>query len=492
MSGSPPGPADELSYPARLGRVAAEKPGAAAVRFRSASGGEEVVTFGELDRRSAQLAGALRARGVAAGDRVALALRNSPELVECVFGAWKLGAVPVPVRWDLPEWELTRLLEVVGAVVEIGRGDLDWVRATAGDPVPALPDAVSPMTHGICSSGSSGLPKVILVRRPAVWTEETGAAFPDAWMEVPRPQVLLVPGPMYHSNGFATLRNVLAGDELVLMEKFDAAGVLDLVETHRVTTMTATTTMLQRIADVPGVDGRDLSSLVWVLQGAASISPTLVRRWIDLVGAERFFMAYGMTEGLGLCAVRGDEWLARPGTVGRGYRETEVRVLDDELVEVAPGVLGTIYLRSPTGDLYEYLGASEVRAPTVDGFATAGDVGWVDDDGFVFIADRRSDLIVTGGANVYPAEVEQALADHPDLADVVVVGLADPDWGRRVHAIVEARDPEQPPTAESVIAFAKSRLAPYKVPKTVEVVDRIPRSEATKVSRAALVEARGG
>jgi len=494
MSGAgpsaPEGSGDEISYPSRLREVARAQPDATAVRFVATTGEQHAISFGELDRRSDQLAGELRARGVRAGGRVALALRNSPELIECIFAAWKLGAVPVPLRWDLPDWELSRLLEVVAADVEIGPDDLGWIRGTATAVVPELPDAVSPMTHGICSSGSSGLPKVILIRRPAVWTDDLAAAFPDAWMEVPRPQVVLVPGPMYHSNGFATLRNVLAGDQVLLLEKFDAATVLDLIEQHRVTTITATTTMLRRIADQPDIDRRDLSSLMWVLQGAAVIAPSLVRRWIDLVGAERLFMAYGMTEGLGLCAVRGDEWSARPGTIGRGYRETEVRVMDDELREVAPGELGTVYLRSPTGDLYEYLGSTESRAPTVDGFASAGDVGWVDEEGFLYITDRRADMIVTGGANVYPAEVEQALADHPDVADVVVIGLADPEWGRRVHAVVEARDPARPPTTESVVAFAKSRLAPYKVPKTVEVVDRIPRSEATKVSRAALVRAR--
>jgi bile acid-coenzyme A ligase len=480
----------EISYPRRLRDVADAQPDTIALRFRALTGEQQAVTFGELDRRSDQLAGALVARGVRGGALVPLALRNSPELIECIVAAWKLGAVPVPLRWDLPEWELTRLLEVVGADVEIGPTDLAWIRATEDDPVPDLPDVVSPMTHGICSSGSSGRPKVILIQRPALWTDELAAAFPDAWMEVPRPQVVLVPGPMYHSNGFATLRNVMAGDQVILLEKFDAAAVVDLIEEHQVTTITATTTMLQRIADLPDIDDRDLSSLVWVLQGAAVIGASLVRRWTALVGAERFFMAYGMTEGLGLCAVRGDEWLARPGTVGRGYRETEVRILDDELKEVPRGELGTVYLRSPTGDLYEYLGTPEVRAPTVDGFATAGDAGWLDDDGYVYVTDRRADMIVTGGANVYPAEVEQALVDHPDVVDVVVIGLADPEWGRRVHAIVQARDAARPPTTESVVAFAKSRLAPYKVPKTVEVVDRIPRSEATKVSRIALVRDR--
>jgi bile acid-coenzyme A ligase len=428
---------------------------------------------------------------VGAGDRVALRLGNTAELVTAVWAAWKLGAVPVPVRWDLPDWERDRVLAVIEPRVDLGEADRAWLRDTPGDDTP-LPDAVSPQTHGICSSGSTGTPKVIMVERPASWPGTGPEPFPSAWGEIPRPQTVLVPGPMYHTNAFLTLPNLLAGDRLVVMERFGAALVVDLIERHRVTAFTATPTMLARIADVPGIDGRDLSSLVWVLQGAAAIAPSLVQRWIDLVGAERFFMAYGMTEGLGLAALRGDEWLAHSGSVGRGYRGTEIRILDEDRVEVPVGEIGEIFLRSPAGAPYRYLGGASALEVDGDGFATGGDLGHLDEDGFLYIADRRSDLIVTGGANVFPAEVENALGDHPDVADVVVVGLVDPDWGRRVHAIVEPRDPAIPPSAADVIAFAKARLASYKAPKTVEIVDRIPRSEATKVSRRQLVEERGG
>jgi bile acid-coenzyme A ligase len=330
------------------------------------------------------------------------------------------------------------------------------------------------------------------MERLAVIEETTGEPFPNAWAPVPRPQTILVPAPMYHTNGFATLASMITGDQLVLMEKFDAARVVDLVERHRVTTFTATPTMLQRIADLPGVDDRDFSSIRWILQGAAVIAPSLVHRWISLVGAEHFFMAYGMTEGLGLAALRADEWVAHPGSVGRGYRDTEIRILDQEGNEVPAGTIGEIFLRSPTSGLYNYLGGAPKLASTDDGFETAGDMGWIEEEGFLHIVDRRVDLIISGGANVYPAEVESALIEHPEIADVVVVGLQDPEWGRRVHAIVEPADPSTPPDVDELRAYAKSRLAAYKVPKTVEFVEAIPRSEATKVSRAALVEARGG
>lgn len=483
---------EPISFGERIRRLGADAADEVALVFAAEDGSERSSTWRDLDRRSNQIAGGLAERGVGGGDRVALSMRNSPELVESILATWKLGAVPVPVRWDLPAWEQERVLAVIDPVLHLDADAVGWVAATEGLDDGAVPDAVPPQTHGICSSGSTGTPKVILIDRPGLWDPSVGQPFPNAWMEVARPQVICVPAPLYHTNGFATMLGLVGGDRLVLLERFDAARVVDLVERHRATAFTATPTMLQRIAALPDIDERDLSSIAWILQGAAVIAPSLVRRWCELVGPERFFMAYGMTEGLGLAALRGDEWLAHPGSVGRGYRDTEVRILGPDGDQLPPGEIGEIFLRSPTSGTYRYLGGAPRLHRTDDGFETAGDLGWVDEEGFLHIVDRRVDMVITGGANVYPAEVESALVEHPGIADVVVIGLADPEWGRRVHAIVEPRDKAAPPSVEDVIAFAKERLASYKAPKTVEFVDAIPRSEATKVSRQQLVEARGG
>jgi bile acid-coenzyme A ligase len=189
--------------------------------------------------------------------------------------------------------------------------------------------------------------------------------------------------------------------------------------------------------------------------------------------------------------LRGDEWLAHPGSVGRGFRDTEIRILDPNGNPLGPGERGEVYLRSPMSAGYRYLGGAPPLPSTPDGFRSAGDIGHVDADGYLYIADRRSDMIITGGANVFPAEVESALAEHDDIADVVVIGLADPEWGRRVHAVVQLADGATL-TEQQVIQYAKSRLAAYKVPKTVEFIDQIPRTAATKINRSAMIEARGG
>jgi bile acid-coenzyme A ligase len=482
---------NELSFGERIAQLAITDETSPVVRVVAIDGTETVVTWPELHRRSTQVARALQARGTTQGTRVAVALRNSPEFVMTVLAAWKLGAVPVPVRWDLPDWERERVLEVIGGVT-VGVDDLAWLDSTHQLDDGPLPRAVSPMTNGICSSGSTGSPKVILMDKPGVFDEMTGLPFATTWAPVARPQVILVMAPMYHTNGFATLFSLLAGDHLVVLQKFDAARIVDLIEAHGITTFTATTLMLQRIADLPDIEQRDLSSLVWFLQGAAVISPSLVQRWIDLVGAEKVYQSYGMTEGIGLCAIRGDEWLEHRGSVGRGFRGTDIKILDGDGAELPDGEVGEIYMRSPSSGMFHYLGGAPLPPRTVDGFSTGGDLGWLEPDGYLHIVDRRVDMIVTGGANVFPAEVETALIDHPDIADVVVVGLKDPEWGRRVHAIVEAVDHARPPTVDDVRAFAKDRLAAYKVPKSVEFVEAIPRTEATKVSRAALVDARGG
>jgi bile acid-coenzyme A ligase len=279
----------------------------------------------------------------------------------------------------------------------------------------------------------------------------------------------------------------------VLLERFNAARVLSLIERYQVSGFIAATPMLQRIAQVPGMARRDLSSLEWVQQGASPLPLWLGRRWCELVGPERFYLSYGASEMHGLITCRGDEWLAHPGTIGQPFGPAEVKILDAENRPLPTGEVGGIYIRTPTGPAASYVGDNVAPMDrTEDDFVTVGDLGWVDEDGFLYMADRRVDLIVTGAANVYPAEVEVALSEHPQIFDVVVVGLRDPEWGRRVHAIVAPVDAAHPPDGADVIAFAKARLASYKVPKTVEFVDALPRSEAMKLSRAALVAEREG
>ena len=240
---------------------------------------------------------------------------------------------------------------------------------------------------------------------------------------------------------------------------------------------------------VPGVRERDFSSVASFVSGGAALAAWVMEGWIEILGPERMWEAYGATESHGNTIIRGDEWLEHRGSVGRPWN-TELRILDDQYRELPPGEIGEIFMKRTTTEspTFEYVGVPPPRT-TTDGLVSVGDLGWVDADGYLFIADRRADMIISGGANVYPAEVETALSEHPGVYDVAVVGIADPDWGKRVHAIVRPVSLEAPPSTESLDRHCRDRLARYKIPKSYEFVEDVPRSFG-KVRRSALAAER--
>ena len=345
---------------------------------------------------------------------------------------------------------------------------------------------ISPNSNGICSSGSTGTPKVILSQQPAVFNPMMGTPIAEAFMPVTRPQRILVLAPMYHINAFATLSSMLTGDQLFVLEKFDAARIVDVIERHRITTFTATPTMLQRIADLPGVDDRDLSSIEWIMQGAAPMPPSLVHRWADLIGAEKIIMAYGSTEALGLTVLTGLEWLEHEGSVGRGFNGAEVRILDDDGNDVATGEIGHIFVRSP----------NYVRRDLPRRGAAAAD------DRRRLRHRRRHGL---PRRRRLPLPRRPARRPHHHRRRQRVPGRgrggADrpPEDRRRRRGRAQGRGVGSagarhhrtrpiPPTRRPSTRSRRTRRAgslPYKVPKSIEIVDAIPRSEAMKVNRAA-------
>jgi bile acid-coenzyme A ligase len=481
------------SFGSRIAGLADAHPEKLALAFMASDGREELVDWRTLDQRANQMARLLGEAGAGPGTTVTLAIPNSPTHVTAAIAAWRVGACVLPVRADVPSWERRRLLDLARPEVVVG----DWeeagdsrlypreLEASVDLPAEPLDDRVADPFLAITSSGSSGLPKLIVSLEPGLYdpdatTYQTAAAMGSAGEEVQ-----LVPTALYHTNGFRIAHSGLQRDEtVVLMERFDAARAVELIERHRVTRVTMAPIMLLRISRLPGIEKRDLSSLRSVLQGAAPCPPWLVRWWIERLGAEKFFIAYGASERIGVTMIRGDEWLRRPGSVGRGMR-TDIRILGEDGAELPPGEIGDVYMRQSYagGPTFRYVGAPPPPA-TPDGFLTVGDLGKLDEDGYLYLVDRRTDMIVTGGANVFPAEVEAALLEHPSVADVAVVGVADPEWGRRVEAVVEPTDPRNPPSEGDLKAHCKVRLASYKVPKRFHAVGRLARGETGKINRA--------
>lgn len=477
---------------ARFYELVDEHPDKTALIHVPDNNGEHVhITWDEFDRASSRVARMLEADfGVGPESLVVIGMRNSHCHYFVTYAAWKLGALMLPLRAELPKRERDEILALAGpAVVYADWDDLAFpvIRPGELDRASEYSDERLPNVHphpgkAIGSGGSTGRSKIVVDRTwdPAEWRRTLGMG---------EEQVHLMAAPLYHNSPMLIGNSGLMKDHtLVIMERFEAATAVDLIEEYRVNYAYMPPIIMQRIARLPGIDERDLSSIEAFHSSAAVCPQWLKRAWIDLVGAEAVWEVYGSSEGIGSTMIRGDEWLAHPGSVGRPAN-CELKILDEDMNKLPPGEVGEIYMRTERGPTFSYVGAAELKA-TADGFRTIGDLGWVDEDGYLYITDRRTDMIVSGGSNIYPAEVEAALSEHPDVADSIVVGVPDDEWGRRVHAIIQPRDVQRPPAAAELDAHMRERLVNYKAPKTYEFLPELPRNEAGKVRRTEIAAAR--
>ncbi|WP_309629239.1 AMP-binding protein [Brevundimonas sp.] len=447
------------------------------------------LTRRELADRVNRRARTLQKAGVVEGDFVAIALPNCPAFLELAFAVWALGATPAPLSHKLPAIELAGILDLLKPrliVIEDGSRTGDTPRLSeaetydaSADPSP-LPEIVSKHLKAIASGGSTGRPKVIVDMAPAM-------VDPDVLLLGMIPEdVLLNPGPLYHAAPFGMTCFAMGwGLHIVLMPRFDAEETLRLIDQYRVSWLFQVPTMMHRIWSLPDdVKAKhDVSSLDAVMHIAAACPPWLKQKWIEWVGPETVWEIYTGTEALGGTGIRGVEWLDHPGSVGKVLPGYEMKVLNEAGEACAPGEIGEIYFMPLRGQgtTYRYLGAE----PRANGtFETLGDMGYVDEDGWLYLADRRVDMIVSGGANVYPAEVEAAIDSFPGVQCSVVVGLPDADFGQRVHAIVETADGAL--DQAGLNAFLAERIAPYKRPRSLEVTTERLRDDAGKVRRSAL------
>lgn len=504
---------------AALARPPGVAPGDVAVQF-----GDVQVSYGELEERSSRVAAGLRAAGLHADERVAFMGRNGVEGLEVLLGAAKVGAVPVFLNWRLQAGEIAPLIEdCAPALIFVAAEFLDTVRAAiAGSTVMAVvvideqggadtfarwrdqfssevderQECPTDTAVQLYTSGTTGLPKGAMLTRAGF-----DAALPDAvdFWGIGHSAVVLSVLPMYHIAGLGLAVGTLwAGGTLLISNDASADATLRAIEEYRVTHLVLASMMLRDLVSVPAFARADVSSLQTVSYGAAPISAAELRRVVERIGC-RVVQPYGLTETTGVLTLLDDEdhrdAAARPemahrlASCGRARPGVELRIVDPATgLDVAAGESGEIWVRSRrVMSGYWNLPDATAEVMTADGWFRTGDVASIDADGYVTLRDRLKDVIISGGENVYPQEVEAVLRTHPAVADVAVVGKPHEKWGEApvaiiVPAVAPGPDPQQ------VIEFARSRLAHFKCPHAVLYVRELPRNATGKVLRKVLRE----
>jgi len=473
-------------------------------------------SYAELDARANRVGHALLAQGIRPGDRVALLLGNGVEYVETYFALAKIGAVMVPLNWRLVPDELAFIVGDAGALALVHDAEFDGAAAAllsadtplrvslrvggGGGPAGSLdygalrdaaPAAPHPCQAGegdllfvMYTSGTTGLPK------GAMHTHGTMAAasvtinmtsdqrYGDRYLQ------LL---PLFHVGALTPVTAAFhRGATIVMMRAFDPARVFAVIQEERITTGLAVPAMLNFMLAAGKPEAHDHSSLRWLMSGAAPVPPALIERYAEL-GIE-IHQVYGLTESCGpACLISPDAALAKVGSTGPAFFHTDVRVVDEAGRDVAPGAIGEVIVRG-AHVMKGYWNRPDATAEAIrDGWLHTGDLATVDADGFVYIRDRKKDMIITGGENVYPAEVEAVLARHPDVLECAVIGMPSARWGESPAAVVVARPGARLEPA-ALIAFCGGKLARYKLPRVVELVEEIPRNPTGKVLKRVLRE----
>jgi long-chain acyl-CoA synthetase len=493
--------------------------------------GERFIALPDLRGRGARLAGALRARGIGQDGSVALLLRNDAPFLDAMLAAAQLGAYPVPMNWHFKAEELRYILEDSGARVLVAHADL--LRQLQGMVPPGVcvivvrtPEHIATAynvtteqgmpPHGaeeyeavlaaaepytdfslvgsrgsiVYTSGTTGRPKG--VRRLALGADAAArfTKLSREWFGFRHGFRTVMAGPMYHSAPNTYTRASLTLDGLtVLMPKFDAEDLLRIIQDYRITHLHVVPTMMVRLLRLPA-EARtryDLSSLEFVIHGAAPCPPEVKRQMIEWWGPV-IHEYYGATECGMVTRSSSAEWLARPGTVGRVWAGRRVKILRDDGLEAAPGEVGEIFLSLDLVPQFTYHNADQARRDIErEGLITNGDMGYLDADGFLFLVDRKKDMVISGGVNIYPAEIEGELSAHPAVGDCAVLGIPDEEFGERVIALV-VKQVGADVSEGALQEYLRGRLAGFKVPRQVKFVDALPRDPSGKLMKRQLRE----
>ena len=500
------------------GRIRGERP---ALRFEN-----RLTSYSEFDQRTAQVANGLAAEGLTQGSRVAFLGRNSDLFFEVVFGALRLGAVVVPLNWRLAPPELRTILVDAEAEVLFVAPECDVLadslRETAGTcrtismaPRPSeehysawrdrqsaadrpTPGGADDVAIQLYTSGTTGRPKGVQLTHSALYAFNERAAERPAefgadldWICWTAEDVSLVALPCFHISGCGWgIASLYAGAMTVVLAEFTNEGVIDAIRRFGVSKTVLVPTTIEMMVDDPGLTQADLISMRHYLYGAAPMPPALMARALATFDCG-LVQLYGLTETCGAVTylppqdhVPGG---ARLRSAGKPLPGVEVRIVDPASnLEVPVGAVGEICLKTPAMMQGYWRQVDETRRVLDgEGWLRSGDAGRLDADGYLYISDRVKDMIVTGGENVYPVEVEAAIYGHPDVAEVAVIGVPHPKWGEAVKALVVPRAGCMP-APETILAYARERIAGYKLPKSIDFVDGLPRNATGKVLKREL------
>jgi len=481
--------------------------------------GDAVITYRELDTDTNALANALLGLGIVPGDRIGVLFHNGPEILISWSAAGKIGATPIAVNYRFKADELSYIINdsesrlliygaefedtVCAAKPKLTNRSIKYVRPGGGSPETfdldeltrnasdAAPE-VETGSHGVASSliytsGTTGKPKGVVRSSKNRLNSLLGYAYN---FESTYDDVHLVAGPLYHAAPYAWAAfSLILGNTVIIMPRFDAEAFLRLVEKYRVSTTWLVPTMVNRIVNLPA-DIRnqyDISSLKSITIGGESFPFPLKERAVAFFGPGRIFEFFGGTEISCVTYMRPEDQLRKPGSCGKPARGNEIRLLDEKMNEVPQGEVGIMYVKSPfLLDAY-YKNPEATQANYHEGYFTVGDMARVDEEGYYYIVDRAVDMIISGGVNIYPAEIEELLYNHPSVFDVGIIGVPNPDWGERIVAYVVPQ-PGAEISEEDIQNYVGENLASYKKPKEVYFVEELPYTPSGKLLKRVLRE----
>jgi long-chain acyl-CoA synthetase len=484
------------------------------------AGTGEAVSYGELERRSAQLAHVLHDGGLRPGDVVALLTENSLRALEVLWAALRSGLYITAVNYRLKPDEVAYIVNDSGATALIVSAEQAATATALGVPAVTLrlafggavpgygsyeatiaaasDTALDDQPHGstmLYSSGTTGRPKGVRPPLPGVQVGEPAEGLVELArlaFGVSEDTIYLSPGPIYHAAPLRWCGAIQAlGGTVAMMKRFDAEQALQVIQDRRATHAQFVPTMFVRMLQLPPDvrDRYDMSSLRVAIHAAAPCPVEVKQKMIDWWGPV-LVEYYAGTEGNGMTAIDSGTWLTRPGTVGRAVYGS-VRICADDGTEQPVGQTGVVYFERDEIPFSYHNDPEKTRAaqhPAHQAWTTLGDIGYLDEDGFLFLTDRKAFMIISGGVNIYPQEIENVLALHPAVYDVAVIGLPDPEMGESVAAFIQpaAGVVPGPELEQEIIAYVKSKIASFKAPRTIRFVDELPRSEAGKLMKSQL------